>query len=47
MPCQALDEVFISWGDQPHHGPIMLAWAVFRYVTMEATHEQVPTSFQF
>jgi len=37
---EALDELFVSWGDQPHHGPVMLAWAVFRYVTMEATQEQ-------
>ncbi|KAJ7394471.1 hypothetical protein OS493_000282 [Desmophyllum pertusum] len=37
---KALDNLFFSWGDQPHHGPVMLAWAVFRYVTMEATQEQ-------
>jgi len=36
---KALDNLFISWGDQPHHGPVMLAWAVFRYVTMEASQE--------
>lgn len=36
---EALDNLFISWGDQPHHGPVMLAWAVFRYVTMEASQE--------
>ncbi|XP_074626303.1 nucleoporin NUP188-like isoform X2 [Acropora palmata] len=37
---EALDEVFVSWGDQPHHGPVMLAWAVLRYVTMDASQEQ-------
>ncbi|XP_068699835.1 nucleoporin NUP188-like isoform X3 [Montipora foliosa] len=37
---KALDEVFISWGDQPHHGPVMLAWAVFRFVTVDAAQEQ-------
>ncbi|XP_022809524.1 nucleoporin NUP188 homolog isoform X2 [Stylophora pistillata] len=37
---EELDRFFLSWGDQPHHGPVMLAWAVFRYVTMEATQEQ-------
>lgn len=37
---ESLDELFISWGDQPHHGPVMLAWAVFRYATMEASQEQ-------
>ncbi|XP_078374534.1 nucleoporin NUP188-like isoform X2 [Oculina patagonica] len=37
---EGLGDLFIGWGDQPHHGPVMLAWAIFRYVTMEATQEQ-------
>ena len=38
---QALDKFFLSCGDQPHHGPVMLAWAAFRYVTIDASQEQV------
>ena len=31
----------MNWGDMPQHGPVMLAWAVFRFVTMEAEQGQV------
>ncbi|EDO41831.1 predicted protein [Nematostella vectensis] len=37
---EELDKIFVTWGDLPQHGPIMLAWAVFRYVTMETDQEQ-------
>ncbi|RMX38057.1 hypothetical protein pdam_00003086 [Pocillopora damicornis] len=37
---EALDKFFLSCGDQPHHGPVMLAWAAFRYVTIDASQEQ-------
>ena len=41
---QELDALFGTWGDLPQHGPILLAWAVFRFVTMEPGQEQVMSS---
>ncbi|KAK3743945.1 hypothetical protein QZH41_020284 [Actinostola sp. cb2023] len=37
---KSLDRLFVSWGSLPQHGPVMLAWAVFRYITMETDQEQ-------
>lgn len=44
---QLLDRYFVGWGDLPQHGPVMLAWAVFRYVTMETDQEQVSVNSRF